>query len=1298
MADLARIKRNVGKMVGQDAPEADIDEYIKSEGVSLDQVRSFKEGGPSPEVAKEAEFRRKVGAGGMPMRVADSATFGAAIPISAALEAGSKTIFNALSGKPTDFVGDYKHSRDVQDLILKQSRDEGGVGGHISEFVLSVPFFGGKGRTAIEAASQGPKQLAPPAGNYLGQLWDASKAGALYGGIYGLNSARGGVGEHVENALTHGAVGAVAAPALKGGIDATLAASRMPGNAWRWATSRTPGQVAQTEAAAADFAESGVREFGPAITPSGTQRRTAEGLAGSIFGAPLRREAAGAIDDAARAVQYSIRDPIGNQPVNDAAADVQNALRRNLTQRSIPSETVERMTPEELARLTGPIDERGFSPIPPNIPPVAPRYPPPVMPEPINPSTLKFDTVQPGSVARGEVRPNYPAREAMDVPQGVREAVAQRQHDAAVARREVDEAWDAYASLSRKMGRDPTSKTPLTSMSDMPLVAAMGRVDKANAEHVRAVRALKEAQASADEAQHQAWVAASRQEHLRASRQVEDEYQRASSAEAARARDATEANRTAAMRQAEVDARARAAEANATARARAEEEASAATQRARDEAARKFEEDRASRPGFEVGRSREPYKTEFDAAYEQLDRMGKFARNPMGERIEGFTETATEGLLGKMALELRAAGKLPGYRGKFYSENVTKDGIALAPRADLMQHLRGRFGNEIADRLETLIERRAKAQLGFSPQGIRDLITTVRRERQKATRPIDPMSSPDPDKAAALTRLEGALKKDFEQFIREGPGGERVVGMTKNVDAQYANFINEFRKPLAKLFGEKVEPLQAMNHLAKAAEDGNLTILRPYMRVMAEKADPQKGAATLLAHMTSNAASLQDFVKGYQSINPAAKAVIFAGDKGQAMQRSLERLVRVSERLAPFEKALKGGAVDLTNRANITVGLTALAHVFPAMMMSAGAIATTRFMASPRYAEWLVRTAQARTPKQLDLAYGQLATMLGRDSSLEKDTRQKIMGVVAELAGSKDANAIYIGENAKGIDKAELSMAKAATAAGQPEKDVWSEHGWKQQPDGKWRGEIDDSGASLSDLATRMTQPGAPLWKGMTTVGSLIRHPKLFKAYPQLADMAVGFSDGPLFGSYSPEDNQITLTRKSLENPEVLMQTLVHELQHRIQKDEKFAYGLKADPFKYPDIYARSPGEAEASDAEARLSMSAEDRRKTLPLSSVNRELNWNNARTIDGRPVSRRPPGMMRLGGPKEAEDELPQQALDQYADAIAQAANAGGLDVRRAKPQEVIDAAWKQSPTDGMADAIEFIAKRHGLKLPWE
>lgn len=42
MADLARIKRNVAKMASMNAPEVDIDGYIASEGVTIDDVRNFR--------------------------------------------------------------------------------------------------------------------------------------------------------------------------------------------------------------------------------------------------------------------------------------------------------------------------------------------------------------------------------------------------------------------------------------------------------------------------------------------------------------------------------------------------------------------------------------------------------------------------------------------------------------------------------------------------------------------------------------------------------------------------------------------------------------------------------------------------------------------------------------------------------------------------------------------------------------------------------------------------------------------------------------------------------------------------------------------------------------------------------------------------------------------------------------------------------------------------------------------------------------------------------------------------------
>ena len=43
MADLARIKRNVAKMASMNAPMEDIDGYIASEGVTIDDIKNFKE-------------------------------------------------------------------------------------------------------------------------------------------------------------------------------------------------------------------------------------------------------------------------------------------------------------------------------------------------------------------------------------------------------------------------------------------------------------------------------------------------------------------------------------------------------------------------------------------------------------------------------------------------------------------------------------------------------------------------------------------------------------------------------------------------------------------------------------------------------------------------------------------------------------------------------------------------------------------------------------------------------------------------------------------------------------------------------------------------------------------------------------------------------------------------------------------------------------------------------------------------------------------------------------------------------
>jgi hypothetical protein len=60
MADIDRVKRNIQRMIKMNAEETEVDEYIASEGVTLDQVRAHKVGSAAQPDAAETE-RRKAG-------------------------------------------------------------------------------------------------------------------------------------------------------------------------------------------------------------------------------------------------------------------------------------------------------------------------------------------------------------------------------------------------------------------------------------------------------------------------------------------------------------------------------------------------------------------------------------------------------------------------------------------------------------------------------------------------------------------------------------------------------------------------------------------------------------------------------------------------------------------------------------------------------------------------------------------------------------------------------------------------------------------------------------------------------------------------------------------------------------------------------------------------------------------------------------------------------------------------------------------------------------------------------------
>lgn len=228
----------------------------------------------------------------------------------------------------------------------------------------------------------------------------------------------------------------------------------------------------------------------------------------------------------------------------------------------------------------------------------------------------------------------------------------------------------------------------------------------------------------------------------------------------------------------------------------------------------------------------------------------------------------------------------------------------------------------------------------------------------------------------------------------------------------------------------------------------------------------------------------------------------------------------------------------------------------------------------------------------------------------------------------------YAGKKAATADKLKLSTAESMLANGVDSETVRKETGWHKGYDGKWRFEIDDSEFDIAlngkysrnpdihrynELVEKVyfldnasAQEAAELAeldkkigdKNITPnkLGDLIKHPTLFEAYPELADVDVYFHEGDAnTASYHPGFKEISLPRKMRMDSKKLKSTLIHEIQHAIQDIEGFAGGSNTDMFVNSSErsayqqYRDTAGEIEARDSAARLNYSQEQRKNTRP-------------------------------------------------------------------------------------------------------
>ena len=147
----------------------------------------------------------------------------------------------------------------------------------------------------------------------------------------------------------------------------------------------------------------------------------------------------------------------------------------------------------------------------------------------------------------------------------------------------------------------------------------------------------------------------------------------------------------------------------------------------------------------------------------------------------------------------------------------------------------------------------------------------------------------------------------------------------------------------------------------------------------------------------------------------------------------------------------------------------------------------------------------------------------------------------------------YSGVRAKTANRSALQKAIEMRNQNKSNEEIRKETGWFVGMDGKWRFEINDRDMEFSADGTLRTQSA----DGIKTLADYIFHEKLFAAYPDLADVPVYFTDmkNGNFGFYSPGMDEIALNRELLSDREKLLDTLMHEIQHAIQKREKFTPG-----------------------------------------------------------------------------------------------------------------------------------------------
>lgn len=171
-------------------------------------------------------------------------------------------------------------------------------------------------------------------------------------------------------------------------------------------------------------------------------------------------------------------------------------------------------------------------------------------------------------------------------------------------------------------------------------------------------------------------------------------------------------------------------------------------------------------------------------------------------------------------------------------------------------------------------------------------------------------------------------------------------------------------------------------------------------------------------------------------------------------------------------------------------------------------------------------------------------------------------------------NAIYQDSSYVQIERG-LNRAKQMSEKGIDNEEIRQTTGWFQDKNKDWKFEITDKNMKLRNDVN--------IKKNKTyKLSDIIEHDTLFTMYPEFKDIDIKFEDlKNINGFYDRKEKTITLNNQIANSNTKMEKTIIHELQHSIQKEEGFENGTSSRPSK--KRYYENLGEIEATDVTQRF-------------------------------------------------------------------------------------------------------------------